>query len=79
MLHTKFFYEEEDEQHINATYSQAPKTKYDDDDDLEKNHQNFKNGTHSHTHTRDTLVNNVKSSVTLRNTRSIRRRRQGTP
>jgi hypothetical protein len=52
--------EKEDEQHINATYSQAPKTKYDDDDDLEKNHQNFKNGTHSHTHTRDTLVNNVK-------------------
>ena len=52
LLHTKFFCEEEeDEQHINATYSQAPKTKYDDDDDLEKNHQNFKNGTHSHTHT----------------------------
>ena len=38
-----FFSQEEDEQHINATYSQAPKTKY--DDDLEKNHQNFKNGT----------------------------------
>ena len=61
MLHTKFS-EEEDEQHINATYSQAPKTKYDDDDDLEKNHQNFKNGTQtlSRTHTRDILVNNVK-------------------
>ena len=44
LLHTKsFFSQDEDEQHINATYSQAPKTKY--DDDLEKNHQNFKNGT----------------------------------
>ena len=47
LLHTKFFCEEEeDEQHINATYSQAPKTKY---DDLEKNHQNFKKA-HIYTH-----------------------------